>query len=161
MLTLATQQLADYPAAQNSPAWAQSGSRELQSCREQVAGAAPLGHGTTARTVGNPSLTLKHSLAPSFGSPGEPRPQREKLTSQSQGVFQMLLPTASTRTTRQPAGLGRKHRGDRGECPNHPRQRRKPHLTCWQPACWPPLLAPAERGTCAQKVNLALRRFAY
>lgn len=160
MLSLATQQLADHPAGQNSPAGAHPGSRELQSCRGQVAGAAPLGHETTARAVGNPSLTLKHSLAPGFGSPGEPRLQREKLTSQSQGVFQMMLPTASARSIRQPAGLGRKHRGGR-EGPNHPMQRRKPHLSCWQPACWHPLLASAERGTCAQKVNLALCQFAY
>ena len=148
---LATQQLAARPAAQTSSAWAQAGIR-----RGQVAGAAPLGCETPAKTVRKPSSNPSCPLAPSCGSAGEPGLQRKKPTSQSRGVFQTLLLTASARTIRQPAGLGRKHRGRTGEGPNHPMQRREPHLSCWQPACWPPPPVPAERGTCAQKVNLAL-----
>lgn len=148
---LATQQLAAHPAAQTSPAWAQAGSR-----RGQVAGVAPPRHETTARRVRNPSSNPSCPLAPSFSSAGEPGLWKEKPTSRSRGVFQTLLPTASARTIRQPAGLGRKRRGRRGEGPNHPMGRREPHLGCWEPACWPLPPAPAKRGTCPWKVSLVL-----
>lgn len=102
----------------------------------------PSGNETTTRTVGNPSSNPNRLLAPSFSSAGEPGLQREKLTSQSRGVFQTLLLTASARTTRQPAGKGGGSAGEgRGRSkPPHAKERAPPRLLA---AClWPPPPAP-------------------
>lgn len=121
---LATQQLAACAAAQTSQAWAQASGH-----RGQVAGAAPLAHETIARTVGNPFSNPNCPLVPSFGSAGEPWLWKEKPTSQSRGVFRTLLPIASARTIRQPAGPGRKRRGRRGRSkPPHAKEKAPPRL---------------------------------
>lgn len=147
---LATQQLAACAAAQTSQAWAQ-----VSGHRGQVAGAAPPARKTIARTVGNPFSNPNCPLVPSFGSAGEPWLWKEEPTSQSRGAFRTLLP----KLQQEPSGSRQDQGGSAGggeEGPNHPMQRRKPHLGCWQPACWPPPPVPTERGTCPRKVTLAL-----
>lgn len=72
-------------------------------CREQVAGAVPLEHETTARRVENLSSISKH--LPIHGSTGKSRPRKKKPDlSQNWEALQTLMPTASAGTIREPTG---------------------------------------------------------
>lgn len=100
--------------------------------------------------------TPAHSL-PALAALEKPGQGKEKLTSQGWEVLQTLMQTASAGTIREPAGPWRSCRGKKGECPNHPMQRR-PSLAA---ASWlVPTTSACQKGRSPQKVYLALCWFA-